>query len=116
MTNTIELEDAIKGIKLSLGGMNPLDYKKSLGFAVLRTKKISALHTPFFVSKIIFTYIYSTEVVVLNREDIKEIIEMYFDEKEKREKPKEKSYFMIFLMGVVEIYFIWQMAIFLNHF
>lgn len=34
MTNTIELEDAIKGIKLSLGGMNPLDYKKSLGFAV----------------------------------------------------------------------------------
>jgi len=51
-------------------------------------------------------------------EIVEETIKMYFDEKQKREKPKDKSqsYFMIIAGGAAALYMIYQMSVFFNHF
>jgi len=51
-------------------------------------------------------------------EIVEETIKMYFDEKQKREKPKDKtqSWFMIFAMGGIGLYFVYMMAKFYNNF
>lgn len=54
----------------------------------------------------------------MDKEEIKEAIQMYFDEKEKREKSKDKtqSCFMVFMMGTAGLYLIYLMAKFFNNF
>lgn len=54
----------------------------------------------------------------MDKKEIEEIIKIYFDEKEKREKPKDKtqSYSMIFTMGAIGLYFIYLAAKFFNNF
>lgn len=51
-------------------------------------------------------------------EIVEETIKMYFDEKQKREKPKDKgqSYFMIIAGGAAALYIIYQMSAFFNNF
>lgn len=49
---------------------------------------------------------------------IEKTIKMYFDEKQKREKPKDKtlSFLMLFAMGGVGLYFVYLMSTFFSNF
>ncbi|QUH21061.1 hypothetical protein [Alkaliphilus sp. B6464] len=54
----------------------------------------------------------------MDKKDIEDIVKIYFDEKEKREKLKKKtqSYFMILASGAFALYIIYQMGILVNNF